>query len=332
MRRTFLAFLTVLPLLAYAQQPVKLKYAEFSPDRERIHNTVTKKFAAAVNEAAGGMVEIELFPNGALGRNPAQQAQMLLDGVTDIAFIVPPFTPGRYPDSEVMELPGLFHNLQEATIVYTRLMMSGKIKDFKKFIAIAAWTTPPFSIHANYPIASVADLKGKKIRASGALQSDALRALGAVPVGIPPTEVPEALARRTIDGATSQPAVVYDFGYDRVTNSHYFMRLGVVPLVVMMNKAKFESLPKEAQGAIRRHSLQWMADLYVKEITAYDGELVRRMKDDPKRKIVFPTKPDEQAIQAALEPVVTAWIKKSPRNAELYKAATAELEAVRGGK
>jgi TRAP-type C4-dicarboxylate transport system substrate-binding protein len=126
--------------------------------------------------------------------------------------------------------------------------------------------------------------------------------------------------------------VVYDFGYDRVTNTHYFLRLGVVPLVVMMNKAKFESLPKVAQDAIRSHGLQWMADLYAKEIAAYDQELVKRMKDDPKRKVVVPTKPDEQAIQAALEPVVAAWIKKSPRNAELYKAVTAELETIRGGK
>ena len=332
MRRAVLTLIAALPLLGFAQQPIELKYAEFSPDRERIHNTVTKRFAAEVNKAAAGTVKIDLFPNGALGRNPAQQAQMVLDGVADIAFIVPPFTPGRYPDSEVLELPGLFRNLQEATMVYTKLVQSGKIRDFEQFVPIATWTTPPFSIHTTYPIARAADLKGKKIRASGALQGDALRALGAVPVGIPPTDVPESLARRTVDGATASPQVVYDFGYDRVTNTHYFLRLGVVPLVVMMNKAKFESLPKVAQDAIRSHGLQWMADLYAKEIAAYDQELVKRMKDDPKRKVVVPTKPDEQAIQAALEPVVAAWIKKSPRNAELYKAVTAELETIRGGK
>ena len=86
-------------------QPIKLKFAVFSPDTERLFNTVKKPFVAAVNAASGGTVQIELFPNGALGRAPQQQAQMVLDGVADIGFIVPPFTPGRFPDTEVMELP-----------------------------------------------------------------------------------------------------------------------------------------------------------------------------------------------------------------------------------
>ena len=83
-----------------------------------------------MNAASGGTVEIELYPNGALGRAPQQQAQMVLDGVADIGFIVPPFTPGRFPDSEVMELPGLFRDLAEATQVYTRLLQAGVLHDW----------------------------------------------------------------------------------------------------------------------------------------------------------------------------------------------------------
>ena len=94
------------------------------------------------------------------------------------------------------------------------------------------------------------------------IQIEALKALGAIPVGMPPTEVPEAISRRTIDGATSQPAVVFDFGLDRVTNMHYFIRLGFVPLTIMMNRKKFESLPKVAQDAIRKYSGEWMANRY----------------------------------------------------------------------
>jgi TRAP-type transport system periplasmic protein len=332
MRRAFLALLLSLPFAATAQQITKLKYAEFSPDRERIHNTVTKEFAAAVEKASLGAVKVELFPNGALGRNPAQQAQLVQDGVADIAFIVPSFTPGRYPDSEVMTLPGLFRDLREATLVFTRLVMSGKIKDYEQYVPIATWTTPPFSIHAAFPISSAADLKGKKIRASGTMQSDILRALGAVPVAIPPTEVPEAIARRTIDAATSQPAVVYDFGYNRVTSNHYFIQLGVTPLVVLMNKSKFESMPPVAQDAIRAHSMQWMANLYIDQITAYDRELVKKLQDDPKRHVVFPGSADEQATNAAFQRVTSDWINRSSHNAELFKAATAELEKVRAGE
>jgi TRAP-type transport system periplasmic protein len=318
------------PVLAQAE-PIKLKFAVFSPDSERLYNTVLKPFAAAVNQAAGGTIQIELFPNGALGRAPQQQAQMVNDGVADIAFIVPPFTPGRFPDTEVLELPGLFKDLAEGTQVYTRLYQSGALRDYGDYVPIALWATPPFSLHANFTIASVKDLKGKKVRGSGVIQIESLKALGAVPVGMPPTEVPEALARRTIDASTSQPAVVFDFGLDRVTRRHYFVRLGVVPLAVVMNRKTFESLPKAGQDAIRAHSMDWINKLYIDTMLEYDRDLIKRLQSDPKRNVVFPDHADEEAARVAFEPVISAWIGKNPRNAEVYQAAVTEIKSVRPG-
>jgi TRAP-type C4-dicarboxylate transport system substrate-binding protein len=330
--RTILALLLSLPLAAVAQQPVKLKFAVFSPDTERLFNTVKKPWVAAVNKASGGAIEIELYPNGALGRAPQQQAQMVIDGVTDIGFIVPPFTPGRFPDSEVLELPGMFRDLAEGTRVYTRLVQNGTLKDYGDYYPIAMWSTPPFSVHSNFPINSINDLKGKRVRGSGVIQIESLKGLGAVTVGMPPTEVPEALSRRTIDASTSQPAVVYDFGLDRVTSHHYFVRLGIVPLAVVMNRKKFESLPQAGQDAIRKYDMDYINKLYIDSMLEYDASLVKRLQTDPKRKVVFPDAGDQKAAQAAFEPVVKAWAGKTPRNAEVYKAFVAELEKERGKK
>src|SRR5258708_3688509 len=226
------------PMLARAE-PVKLKFAVFSPDSERLFNTVKKPRVEAVNHDSAGTLDIELYPNGALGRAPQQQAQMVIDGAADIGFIVPPFTPGRFPESEVLELPGLFQDLAEGTRVYTRLVETGVLHDYGDFFPIAMWSTPPFSLHANFPITSVKDLKGKKVRGSGVIQIESLKALDAVPVGMPPTQDPEALSRRTIDAATSHPPPPFHFGLDRVTSHHYFIRLGTVPLAVVMNRQKF---------------------------------------------------------------------------------------------
>mgnify|MGYP000960663738 CR=1 FL=1 len=265
-------------------QATKLKFAVFSPDGERLYNTVMKPFVESVNKASNGTVEIELYPNGALGRAPRDQAQMVLDGVADIGFIVPPFTPGRFPDSEVLELPGLFEDLAEGTRVYTRLVEKNLLRDYGDYVPIAMWSTPPFSLHANQPIAAIRDLKGKKVRGSGVIQIESLKSLGAVPLGMPPTEVPEALSRRTIDASTSQPAVLFDFGLDRVTSHHYFIRLGTVPLAVVMNRKKFDSLAAAGQQAIRAHSMGWINKLYIDSMLVYDKALVQKLRDDPKRK------------------------------------------------
>jgi TRAP-type C4-dicarboxylate transport system substrate-binding protein len=256
---------------------------------------------------------------------------MVNDGVADIGFIVPPFTPGRFPDSEVLELPGMFHDLAEGTKVYTNLVRNGTIKDYGDYYPIAMWSTPPFSLHSNYPIRSIKDLKGKRVRGSGVIQIESLKALGAVTVGMPPTEVPEALSRRTIDASTSQPAVLYDFGLDRVTSHHYFIRLGIVPLAVVMNRKVFEGLPKAGQDAIRRYDMDYINKLYIDSMLEYDASLVKRLQDDPKRKVVFPDAADQKAAEAAFEPVIKAWTSRSPRHADVYKALVAEIRKVRAG-
>ena len=331
-RKALVLLATCLPLIAAAQQPVKLKFAVFSPDTERLYNTVKKPWVEAVNKAAGGAIEIELYPTGALGRAPQQQAQMVIDVVADIGFIVPPFTPGRFPETEVIELPGLFKDLAEATRVYTDLVRNGAIKDYGDYYPIAMWGTPPFSLHSNFPINSIKDLKGKRVRGSGVIQIESLKALGAVTVGMPPTEVPEALSRRTIDASTSQPAVLYDFGLDRVTSHHYFIRLGVVPLAVVMNRKVFEGLPKAGQDAIRKYDMDYINKLYIDSMLEYDSSLIKKLESDPKRKVVFPDAADQKAAQTAFEPVIQAWTAKSPRHAGVYKALQAELAKERGGK
>ncbi|MDR2155616.1 MAG: TRAP transporter substrate-binding protein DctP, partial [Burkholderiaceae bacterium] len=225
--------------------PIKLRFASFTSDTEQTLVTVFKPFAEESSKDSGGTIQIDMFPNGTLGRNPAQQAQMVADGIADIAWVVPSFSPGRFPESEVFELPGLFNSLGEATQVFTRLAVAGKIESLKSFVTIGTVTTAPYSIHARVPLKTLADLKGRKIRISNSIESQTLSALGAVPVGgVTTTEVAEALARGTVDGTTGHLAPLFDFGQVRVVNSHYFIRLGAVPVLILMNKAKFDSLPK----------------------------------------------------------------------------------------
>lgn len=264
-RRRFLATAAALPaatLLGGRQALAEdhLKWAVFTPDHEVTFRTVMKPYAEAVQRDSNGALVFDLFPNGALGRNPGQQPQMVIDGVADVAWIIPSYSPGRFPDTEVLELPGLFKNLREATTVATRMAASGAFKDYGDFYLIGMFGTAPYSIHTNFPVNSIADLKGKTIRASSANESAALRALGAVPIGMPVTEIPEAISRRTISGTTSHMSPFFDFGLDRVTNNHFFIGLGVVPLTILMNKKKFDALPEPTRAALQKNAGEVIAN------------------------------------------------------------------------
>jgi TRAP-type C4-dicarboxylate transport system substrate-binding protein len=312
--------------------PVKLRFASFTSDTEQTLQTVFKPFAEAVNKEAGGAVQIDIFPNGALGRNPTQQAQMVADGIADIAWVVPSFTPGRFPETEVFELPGMFRSLEEGTTVFTRLTLAGKIESFKDFVPIGTVVTAPYSIHARVPIKTLADLKGRKIRISSSIESDTLRALGAVPVGMTTTEVAEALARGTVDGTTGHLSPLFDYGQVRVVSSHYFIRLGSVPVLILMNRDKFNSLPKAAQDAIQQHSGMWIAKQFSTNITAYNEGLMKKLTSDPARTIVTPSPADTATAQAAFDTIVDTWAAKSPRNKQMLELVRAELATLRAGK
>ena len=80
------AAMALLAASAVKADPVKLKFAFFTGETERTWTTTIKPFIDAINKEGKGIIEIEAYPNGALGRNMAQQAQMVLDGVADIAF------------------------------------------------------------------------------------------------------------------------------------------------------------------------------------------------------------------------------------------------------
>jgi TRAP-type C4-dicarboxylate transport system substrate-binding protein len=330
--RFVLAALCAAAAAGAAAQPVKIKFAIFTPDKEQTFLTVMKPFAEAVNRDAAGAVEIELYPNGALGRSPLQQAQMVLDGVADIGWVIASYTPGRFQENEVFELPGQFRDLQEATTVFTRLVLSGKVRGYDDFHPIGLFGTAPYSLHARNPINTIADIKGKKIRSSGAIEGETLKALGAVPIGMPVTEVPEAISRGTVDGTTSHPSPLFDFGIARVTNSHFFTRLGIVPLAILMNKKKFDSLPPAGQAAIRKYSGEWTAVRFNKGIGDYNDSLVKQLQADPKRKVVFPSQAELDSMQPAFRSVIDGWAAKTPRNKELLGMVQAEIANVRSGK
>src|ERR1700730_6371630 len=150
----------LLPAAALAE-PIKLKMAYFSSDREPPYVSVLQPFADLVNKEGKGIIEIVPYSGGVLGRNYSQQAQQVLDGVADMAWVNPSLTPERFPDNDVIEFPGLFRDLKEATLVYTRVVAGGAWRGYEDFFVISAVAISPLMTHPRPPIASLADLRGK---------------------------------------------------------------------------------------------------------------------------------------------------------------------------
>jgi TRAP-type C4-dicarboxylate transport system substrate-binding protein len=328
--RCVMIAVALLPVVALAE-PVKLKMAYFSSDREPAYASVLQPFADAVNKAGKGIIEIVPYPGGVLGRSYPQQAQLVLDGVADMAWVNPSLTPDRFRDNDVLEFSGLFRDLKEATLVSTRMVAAGALRGYEDFFAIAATANFPLMIHTRAPIGSLADLRGKTLRVNNLIEGDTLRAIGITPVVMSVNEVALAIGRGTIDGATMPPNALFGYGISRITRFHYDTPLGVAPLAFLMNRKKFESLPKAGQDVIRKFSGEWTAARFVE---AFDADNVQAMKDlrsDPNRQLITPLRAELDALQAIFRTAIEKWREESPRNHELLKLVETEIARVRSG-
>jgi TRAP-type C4-dicarboxylate transport system substrate-binding protein len=327
LRYAVIAFALV-PFAAGAE-PIKLKFAFFASDREYAYRAVVKPFADAVTLEGKGVVEIEVFAGGILGRPYTEQAQLVLDGTADIAWVSPSLTPDLFPDNSVLELPGLFRNARETTRVHTGLVASEALRGYGEFFVIAALGIGPLRIHMRTPVASVEHLKNKKIRTVNGTEGAVLKELGMLPELMPINRAAEAINRGAIDGATATSSVLIDFGIARFTRYHYLLDLGSTPLLILMNRKKFDSLPKASQDVIRKYSGEWAATRYIQTTEAYDNPILEKLKSDPERTVVYPSQSDLNAVNAAFKLVIEAWKTQRPENPDLLKLVRAEIDKSR---
>jgi TRAP-type C4-dicarboxylate transport system substrate-binding protein len=321
----------LLPSMAIAE-PAVLKLSFFGPDTEVNYAKAIKPWVDAVNADPSGALKIEAYPNGALGKALPAQPQMILDGVADIAFVNPALVPGRFPDDQVFEVPGLVTNMKEGVALYHALLKSKSMRGYDDYVVIGSFMNANANIFSRKAIKSVNDLKGMKVRISGAVIGQTVKELGVVPVLMPPNEVVEAMGRGTVDALTTVPAALIDFGIDRVTSHDYLIQLGANSFAVLMNRKKFESLPKAAQDVLNKYSPDWINDTYVKNLSAFNASVIDQLRADKKRTVLEPSETDLKVIKAASEKVTAEWAAKDPHNAQLLAKARELLTQIRAQK
>lgn len=323
------AVISVVLISASAAEPVKLKLAFPSSDRSTSYLAAVRPFVDAVNTEARGLIEIETYFSGVLGKDPAEQPQLVLDGTADIAYVVTGLTRNRFADNAIVEMPGLFTSMRESVAVFTRLVAANALQGFDDYTVIGAYVTEPETIHSKIPITSLNDLKGKRIRVNNPGEAAALEKLGAQPVFLAVTKISEAIGNGSIDGALVPPSPLVDYGIKRVATYHYLLGISGAPLMVLMNRKTFDRLPELAQAIILKYSGEWAAARFMDTYEAVENSIMRELKSDPKRQVIMPSSSDLDAANAVFAAIANDWASKSERNAELLKTVRTELTKMR---
>lgn len=318
--------------IAAEAQQTKLKFSSFEPPTAALTARAMTPWAAEVSKASKGSLQIDMYPGGILGRNPLQQLKLVQDGVADIAWIVLGYTPGRFDDADVVGLPFSTDSAMEASVVLTRMFARNEFAGFDDLKVLALSATPPVKIHSTSPILVVADMKGKRVRATGDILVKTVNRLGGVPVTLGGGQVAESLSRGVVDATLNNWGFVADFKVNEVSSNHLNVPLGNVAVMIAMRKDKFDALPAEAREAIEKHS----GDVLSRRLATVFDDIEVKYADDigksGKNRVVNPSPAELESWKTALYPVVQEWREAAPKNEKIYQSFSAELAKYRAGQ
>jgi len=225
------------------------------------------KFAELVKQRTNGDIEITVFPSNQLG-NDGAMINFVRGGTIDIVSSGASNYNGIVPNTAAMELPFVFRNAQHAYNVLDGAVGTGVLNELGAFNmkGLAYWENGWRAFTNNKrPVNKPEDLKGLKIRSTpNPYHIQAFKLLGMNPSPMPIAELYTALESGTFD-AQEHPINVtlsskfYEVQKHLTVSNHVYS-----PLIVAMNKAKFESFPANYQTIIveaAREAAKYQRDL-----------------------------------------------------------------------
>lgn len=278
---------------ANAAAQTTLNVSTWLPPTHVQNSVVWPTWAKSVEEATDGRVKVNIEYTS---NNPTQLFQMVEDGVTDAAFSFHGFVPGRFDLQEVVELPGLGVNAEAASAAHWRTYQkyfteSGEHEGLE---LLALFAHGQGVIQTNFPVTSLDDLKGKKIRIGGGVQAEIGKRLGITPVAAPGNKVYELMQTGVVDGVFMPMTEQKSQRLVEVAPNVIILPTGMYmgSFVMFINPDFMDSLSKEDAEAIRSVSGEKLsimagkswdrADIEALEFAKANGGNIRELSaDDP---------------------------------------------------
>lgn len=295
-----------------AAQDVTLRLHQFLPPQAPVPAMILKPWSEGLAEASDGRIQVQHFDAMSLGGRPPELMDQAKDGVVDLAMTVVGYTPGRFPSTEVFELPFMMTDpVATATAFWTMVDEEWQETEYRDVQVLGAWVHGPGVIHTEEPVNSLEDMEGLSLRGPTRVINDLLGELGATPVGMPLPAIPEALSKGVVNGTVIPWEVTTAIRLSELVDNHTeFLgeeALYTAAIVLVMNKDKYNALPDDLRAILD-------AESGLKLSTFATGVMVDM--DAPGREIgmgagnnIIQLSEDEVARwKAASAPVVERWI------------------------
>jgi TRAP-type C4-dicarboxylate transport system substrate-binding protein len=223
-------------------------------------------FGKGIEKRTGGKLKLKVYPSAGLGYPLTNTISTVRDGLQQVGYVLGAFCHGECPIIDLMEIPGLIPGdldlrwkIRQAINPYYEKILPAK---YGQYHLGGAQCGPRILGTIRKKIVTIDDLKGMKIRSSGANETKISKLLGMAPVSITTPEVYSALSSGTIDGCWGadewfDPAKFYE-----VLKYAFVCEINGHTLAMTVNKRAFDALPADAQTIVREEGakvFEWYA-------------------------------------------------------------------------
>ena len=323
------ALLALWPATAALAQPkaVELTYSIFFPPTHK-NTLLATEWAKEIEKRTEGKVKITVFAGGTL--TPADKCYDGVEkGISDLGMSALAYTRGKFPLSEVLDLPLGANSGMATTEMVNAFYRKFQPKEFEGVKVLYLHAHGPGLLHTKKPVAKIEDLKGMKIRCTG-LAAKVVTALGGAAVAMPMGETYDALSRGVVDGSMAPQESLQGWRWGEVVKSTTEC-LGAAystTFFVAMNKAKWDALPKDVQQVFTKVSEEWILrtgkgwdemDKAGRDFTVARGNQVVALSAEENARWI-------QAVQPILDEYVKKMKEKGLPGEEALKACKESLQ------
>jgi len=254
--------LIALPLFSAcaSQEPevIELSYSNFFPPTH-LHSILAEEWIKEIEARTNGQVEITYYPGSALLAKD-QVYDGVVEGIADIGMSCLIYTAGRFPASELVDLPHAYPNGWVATKIANAFYNKFKPAEFADAHMLYFHAHGPGVIFTTkQPARKMEDLNGLLIRATGA-GVKIMEALGATGYGAGQPEAYELLSKGVVDGTYAPREVLK--GWKQAEVVKYVTDCidvgNTTDMYVVINQDKWDALPQEVKTVFTEVSEEWI--------------------------------------------------------------------------
>jgi TRAP-type C4-dicarboxylate transport system substrate-binding protein len=286
-------------------KPIELNYSIFFPAPHK-HSVLAKEWGEEIAKRTHGRVKITMFYGGTL--TPADKCYDGVEkGISDIGMSCPAYTRGKFPLTEVIDLPLGYKTGIAATTLVNEYLKKFKPKEFDGTKIMYFHAHGPGILHTKIAVNKLEDIKGLKIRCTG-LAAKLVEKLGGTPVAMPMGDTYDALSRGVVDGSMAPYEALKGWKWGEVVKftTESWGSAYSTAFFVVMNKEKWNILPPDVQNIIEKVNEEWIE----KQGKAWD-EIDKEGRDFTMKlgnKIISLSKDENERWTKAVSPILDEYL------------------------